>query len=67
MHEGRKSANIKDFLAVLEATTFVETLLVISACILKSGVSQDTTSLQQYYALFGNTRKFYLRSVVNVF
>ena len=43
MYIDRKSANIKDFLAVPEAKIVVERLLVISARILKSGVSQDTT------------------------
>ena len=61
------SVNIKDFLSVLGATTAVAELLVISACILKRGASQDTTSLRQCYALFGNTRRFFLRSVVDVF
>ena len=34
---------MKDFLAVLEVTIVIERLLVTSACILKSGVNQDTT------------------------
>ena len=35
MYKVRKSANIKDFLAVLEATIVVDRLLVTSACIQK--------------------------------
>ena len=34
---------MKDFLAVLGATTVTEGILVISACILKWCVKQDTT------------------------
>ena len=67
MYKERKSVNIKDFLAVLEATIVVGRLLVISACILKSGVSQDTTSVLHCYTLFGNTNRFFLKSVVDVF
>ena len=46
---------------MLGATTVVEGLLVISTCILKRGVSQNTTPFRQYYALFGNTRRVFLK------
>ena len=59
------SANIKGFLVIARCYDCRKGASSDFHCSLKSGVSQDTIPFP--YALFSNTRRFSLRSVVDMF